>query len=604
MVSTTFPVEIVWVGQGGAEVYVVGDFPDWSVRHRLVERNEGVYRTTLALAPGLYRYKLLVNGAWHVDPYARIVDIAEGPANGVIAVGAASPPIYFAPDRRHVSLDENGALLVHAEIDIAELDLGYDLHLHGGTSPKPAAAHTLPLVLRGVREDRALVFASTPNAHGATHLSFGRTQRFAMPPARSALGAPPSWLDGAVIYGVFIDRWHRGRASGPERKMLAKTTPSTPFAFYGGDLDGVRESLAYFRDLGVTAIALSPVHTSHSPHRYDAVDLTTVDEKLGGARALTALLGDAHAQGLRVIVDVSLTHVSEKHAAFQDLLANQRASKFASWFRVHRFPVVARDGATFDHYYNCADQPWLDLDDAGARAHAIGAAVRLVELGVDGLRLDAMDDAPSSFWRELRAAVRARNPDALLLGEVVGDNLWTRAEERGADCITDFRIRDALTSFFARRTLDAASFLEALVFASHRTGAFASSFRVGFVDNHDTARFLSIAKDPAALRRALATLLFLEGTVWLGYGTDAELAAHKGEGALDASWPERMAMPALDVVQRTETYALLKRVCALRRAFDGPLTIERAHGTRLTLRRGKARLEVDRDAGEPVVTVD
>ena len=273
-------------------------------------------------------------------------------------------------------------------------------------------------------------------------------------------------------------------------------------------------------------------------------------------------------------------------------------------FHIKRYPVVARDRESVEIYYNASDQPWLALDDDDdtdrvddAREHVIKAALRLLAHGIDGLRLDAMDDAPQSFWSELRERVRFSHPSALLLGEVVTDSLWFQAEARGADVVTDFRIKNALVDFVAKRTIDARAFVDSWMFARHRTGAFDASFRLGFLDNHDTARFLSLAGgDVARLHIGLALLLFHDETAWVTYGTEAHLAAMRGERALDNAWLERLPMPDPATVT-TSTRALIRDLCALRRDMTreraGAVRVVVADGSRLLLARRSHELAVD-----------
>ncbi|HEY4221923.1 MAG TPA: alpha-amylase family glycosyl hydrolase [Myxococcota bacterium] len=573
----------------GAVVEVAGDFPvhgglpDFRRPLRLKEEQPGHFRIALDLAPGVYRYKFLVDGAWTLDAHGARVDECEGVTNNVLVVDGTAEPVRFAPDRRHaVRVDDR--VLARLESD--------------AVSPPPRVAlASMPLAVREVlrRGGRAL-YDVDANVHGSKDAALlVDGARFPLV-TRATSEAPPAWLEGAVIYGVLIDRWRRGSGSPSERRMLARTTPSTPHCFYGGDLDGVREHLSYIRDLGATAVALTPVQHSDSPHRYDGIDPLAVDERLGGARALDALVDAGDKLGLKLIVDASLTHVHEKHAAFQDLLARQSASPFASWFRVQQFPVRARDPSTVGLYYNVKSLVWLDLDGP-AREHAMQAALSLLNRGVHGLRLDAMNNAPARFWRELRARVRTHHPHALLLGELVTDDLASVAEERGCDVVTDFRMRDALVAF--ARSHDARAFVDAWTFARHRTGAFHASFRLGFLDNHDTARFLSLVKDERKLRVALAILLFAEETAWITYGTEAHLAAYTGERVLDASWPERIAMPEPGLVD-TATLTLIREACARRRALRGALSVLESDGARLVLARGDCTLTVDMRDGEPI----
>lgn len=592
-------VQFRFVGAPGARVEVVGDLPTWRTAHVLEERAPGEHALELMVAPGVHRYRFRVDGAWVSDPRAQLVDTTEGYHNAVLVVGGLAGPLVFSADRRHVQRGDDGALLVHAEL-VGDGPLPR-VWARVGEQTREA---TMVEVLR--RHDRRLLRAALqlPRGAGSFGFSVAPGRSFLLPDERRAEERAPAWLQGATLYGVFVDRWHRGRDSAPDPRQCARTTPSTPSTYYGGDLEGLRADLPQLAALGIDAVVLTPVHRAESAHRYDAIDILQVDPLLGGERALRHLCDDAHALGLRVIVDLSVTHVSDRHPAFRDVLEHQQASAFAPWFRVRAFPVRRRDGTTFEHYYDAPNLPWLNLESASpARAHALDAAARLIELGADGLRLDAMDDAPDSFWRALRRRVRAIDDDAVLLGEIVSDDLARRAEGGGVDLATDFRVRDALLGFFARRTLDAAGLVDALAFARHRTGAFPASFRLAFLDNHDTSRFLSTCRSPANLRGALAALCLLDETLWLTYGTEAELCTEHAEAPLDGAWPDRLPMPACASVD-TPTSRLLRRLLlARRRTTARAVVVEEAQGDRLVLARPGAagvRVVVERDR-EPAI---
>lgn len=586
------PVRFSLDGYPGRRVELCGDFPDFHVAHPLVEAAPGRHELELALEPGVYRYKLFVEGVgWLLDPAARLTERVEGVENGVLVVGGLAGPLVFAPDRRHVGLLEDGRALVRAEA------------LPGARLPEAAlllgdaAPVRVPLREALRRGDRVLLAGEGRYDVEAPPriLRFEGSPEIELPlPApRPAVSAPPAWLSGASLYAIFVDRWHRSPGSRPDPRASARSLPSRPSVYFGGDLDGVTESLGYLEDLGVDAILLSPIQRSETPHRYDGIDPCEVDPRLGGEPALLRLLEEAHRRSLRVLVDVSLTHVNHKHASFRDVLQRQQRSSYVSWFRIKRFPVRRRDPSTYEHYYQCHDLPWLNLDDDGAREHALEAALKLVRLGVDGLRLDAMLDAPPDFWRELRARARALKPEVALLGEVVGDHLAAFAEERACDVVTDFRDRDALVAFFAEGSIDAGELAARLAFAAHRAGAFDPAFRLSFLDTHDTARFLSLANDPRRLRAALLLLAFLPSTLHLTYGTERELAAFAGPAPFDGAWPERLAMPPLDE-PLGETGCVLRAALRARRALRGdgagPLEVLRADGPHLVVRRhGRTR---------------
>lgn len=578
----------------GHPVELCGDFPSWSRPFAMQETSPGRYEETLSLEPGIYRYKMRIDGhRWVLDPAADAVDHADGFENGLAVVGGSSPPLLFAPDRRHLLRGRDGRIVVHAE------------HL-GGSTPAPATVRVsatlregdpvgleAPLVEVGRRGALVQLRATLklPESHvgAGGELSFGarEAERFALPDAPGLLDEAPSRLRGAVLYAIFVDRFRRSPSSPPEPRAASRAAPSTAATFYGGDLDGIRESLGVIADLGATAIVLTPVHTSGSPHRYDAVDLQAIDPRIGGPEAFARLTSEAARRGLRVVVDAAFTHVNEAHPAFRDLLLRQERSPFAGWFRVRRFPVIARDTRTYQAYFGHAHLPMLDLANEDARAHVIAAARRLVSLGAGGLRLDAMEEAPDDLWVELRRACRAMAPELLFLGEIVGDRPSRYAGRRGVDTATDFGSRHLLVAFFARRAVDARQFWDDSAFSAHRTGPFDPAFRLLFLDNHDTARFRSICVKHDRLRLALVYLLTRPEPVWITCGTELGMAGGSTDARLEDVWPERMPMPDDDPSTRTralltalgrlrrEHPALLSEATSLRQAEGGLLVVDR-----------------------------
>jgi len=523
------------------------------------EVSPGHYACTLHLLPGIYRYKFRVDGReWVLDPHAPVVDWLEGAANGLCFVDGIAKPVWFAPDRRHVVQTLDGRFRLHAEVrGHNPLPTYVQLHTGKGT------VHHIPLQLQRHGADHTFLHADHVLPAPAKSLTFDGIHRVPLPPVRPALGAPPAWLHHAVFYAIFVDRWRRGAASPPDPRASPRTTLSTPDTFYGGDLDGITESLDGIRALGVDAVVLTPIHPSQSPHRYDGVDLLATDARLGGDAALERLLDRAHALGLKVVLDAAITHVHAEHPAFQDVLARQEKSPFAAWFQLKRFPVLRGDGSTYAHYYNNAQLPWLNLRPGPAREHVITAMERLVRMGADGLRLDAMNDAPDDFWAELRARVRALRDDVLLLGEVVSDNPARLAQECGVDTATDFGHKDACVTFFARSQTRAEDFRALLERLEHRMGPADPCFRLLFLDNHDTPRFMTLAANHDRVRVALAWLLLRPEPVWLTYGVELGMFGGRLVGDLDDAWPERLPMPPDS--QPTQTSALLQHLTALRR---------------------------------------
>ena len=95
-----------------------------------------------------------------------------------------------------------------------------------------------------------------------------------------------------------------------------------------GDLPGVRSRLPYLRRLGVDAIWLSPFYPSpQADAGYDVADYRAVDPLFGTLADFDGIVHDAHALGIRVIVDIVPNHTSDDHEWFQAALAAEPGSR-------------------------------------------------------------------------------------------------------------------------------------------------------------------------------------------------------------------------------------------------------------------------------------
>jgi len=105
----------------------------------------------------------------------------------------------------------------------------------------------------------------------------------------------PEWSKGAVMYQIFVDRFHNGDTSNDvvkhEYSYLGKTAMALPWGgdlahgdfcnFYGGDLKGIMDKMGYLKDLGVEVLYLNPIFVSPSSHKYDIQDYDYIDPHYG-----------------------------------------------------------------------------------------------------------------------------------------------------------------------------------------------------------------------------------------------------------------------------------------------------------------------------------
>ena len=297
----------------------------------------------------------------------------------------------------------------------------------------------------------------------------------------------PEWAKGAVFYQIFPDRFRNGdpkndptRESlelpikpGPDWKISSWTADwyardewekalgsdfyHTVFdRRYGGDLQGVIDKLDYLGELGINAIYFNPVFHARSMHKYDGSSYHHIDPHFGpdpqGDYAIIAretadpktwkwtaadklfleLLKQAHARGMRVVIDGVWNHTGRDFFAFKDVRRNQAKSPYKDWYAVASFddPRTKRNEFSYKGWWGYASLPVFAATTDGKDMHPapkayIFEATRRwmapngkVADGIDGWRLDVADERPAKFWADWNALVRQLNPDAYTTAEI------------------------------------------------------------------------------------------------------------------------------------------------------------------------------------------
>lgn len=330
--------------------------------------------------------------------------------------------------------------------------------------------------------------------------------------------APPQWAREAVIYHIFVDRFHPG-----EGRRWKQTRDLR--AVVGGTLWGVAQKLDYIAELGATAIWLSPVFPSPTVHGYDATDTFQVEARLGGGEALRAAVEAAHNRGLRVILDLVANHVSDRHPYFVDAL-HDPASPYRDWFTFDDSEVGYRT------FFGVGSMPQVNLAAPGARVWMLDVArYWLREFDIDGYRLDHAHGPGPGFWPEFWAACKAENPECFAFGEIVEPPERVRLYTGRLDGALDFHLADAFRRTFARGTwtrADFDTFVERhLAYFDHPDFLLPT-----FLDNHDIDRFLFVAgNDKDALREAAAVQMALPGPPVIYYGTEVGMLQAAGRAS-------------------------------------------------------------------------
>lgn len=319
----------------------------------------------------------------------------------------------------------------------------------------------------------------------------------------------PEWSESARLYQIFIDRFNPGCG----RDWLQTEDIRQPM---GGTLRGVTEKLGYIKELGFNAIWLTPIFKSPSHHGYDVCDYEQVEPRMGKEKDLRDLVKQAHALGMRVILDFVANHCSDQHPAFLKALAD-KTSEETRGFLWKRWP-------DYQSYAGVKTMPRLDLRlGTPARAHLLAAAQKWIGFGVDGYRLDVANGPDRDFWVDFQRACLEVDPECWIFGEVVGPASEQASLAGSMHGTLDFLTNQALRETFGTRTWPLArlaGFLE-----SYGQQFPAGFSRPAFIDNHDQNRFLFTAGESRiALHDALTLLYMLPGQPIVYYGTESGLS--------------------------------------------------------------------------------
>ena len=355
----------------------------------------------------------------------------------------------------------------------------------------------------------------------------------------------PEWAKHAVWYQIFPERFRNGDPSndppGTQKWTSAwfEKHPGETGKFYsdvwarryGGDIQGIREKLPYLRSLGINAIYLNPIFQAEDMHKYDTSDYRHVDEHFGVKGDIEALQGEtddpstwqwtasdkvfldflaeAHRQGFKVIIDGVFNHVGRKFWAFQDVIKNGKASKYASWFDITDWTPT--ENTPFHYHAWDKDNgalPALKKDPIlgiahGPREHIIAITRRWLApdgdptRGVDGFRLDAPEGIAHPFWAEWRQVVKSIKPDAYIDGEIWS---WAQSYLKGDqyDAVMNYQFAIASQQFFVNQKTaisvhDLNSRASQLIFNYPFQAALVNQ---NLFDSHDTDRVASMFVNP------------------------------------------------------------------------------------------------------------
>lgn len=342
------------------------------------------------------------------------------------------------------------------------------------------------------------------------------------------------WRAGAVVYQVFVDRFapsddlaskrHRYEAPKTLREWHEKPAKghfvpdagvwSHEIDFWGGDLASVRARLGHLEAISADVLYLNPIHLAYTNHKYDAADYLEISPEYGTRSDLRMLIGDAHARGIKIMLDGVFNHVGRRHRFFEDAMRSE-SSDYRSWFFIgSQYPNGYRGWA------DVANLPDLHVERDEVREHlwlGEASAVRsYLRDGIDGWRLDVASDLGPHFLRELTQAAHREKPGSAVVGEI-----WNAPAgwDRALDGILNMNARMILLDYCCGRS-DGATTADRLRDMVEDAGIEFVLRCWTTLENHDTERLAHAVADEGARRVAHTLQATLPGCPNLYYGQE------------------------------------------------------------------------------------
>jgi glycosidase len=356
-----------------------------------------------------------------------------------------------------------------------------------------------------------------------------------------------------VMYLIMIDRFSDGDpANNDPPQSRGIYDRKNQFYYHGGDLQGVIDRLPYLKDLGVTAVWLTPWYDNYDHpnvielkedkpstgfHGYNPQDFYAVEEHFGTLAKLRELVDAAHRSGIKIIQDEVVNHTGPYHPWVEDpptptwfngTKTNHLKNVFQTWVLHDPRPVEKLKRETMEGWF-LDFLPDLNQKDPEVSRYLIQNTLWWIgTTGLDGIRMDTWQYVPDTFWRDWNAALKREFPGFKVVGEVKdGDVVHTSffqggrvrfdGVDSGLDSLLDFPLFYPIRHAFAEgHRLDEIPKTLAKDYLYNNP-----EILVTLLGGHDDGRFMSEkGATLAGLKLANAFVLTTRGVPQLYYGDE------------------------------------------------------------------------------------
>ena len=431
----------------------------------------------------------------------------------------------------------------------------------GGAQVQPVGSGFRVLGMPKVSAGGTYMFvdiAILPNARpGARTLKISNASgsaeaRWEILPRLNRSGSFQGFSADDVMYLIMIDRFSDGdQANNDPPQSRGLYDRQNKYYYHGGDLQGVIDRLPYLKDLGVTALWLTPWYDNYDRlneielkegkpctgfHGYNPQDFYSVEEHFGSLEKLQELVSAAHKLGIKIVQDEVVNHTGPYHPWVDDpptpnwfngTKQKHLANVFQTWTLHDPRPVALLKKQTMEGWF-LDFLPDLNQNDPEVARYLIQNTLWWIGVsGTDGIRMDTWQYVPNTFWHQWTAAIKREYPKFTVVGEVKdGDVVHTSyfqggvvrdGADSGLDSLLDFPLFYAIRHAFAEgKGLDEVPKTLAKDYLYSKP-----NILVTLLGGHDDGRFMSEhGASIAGLKLANAFVLTTRGVPQLYYGDE------------------------------------------------------------------------------------
>lgn len=360
-----------------------------------------------------------------------------------------------------------------------------------------------------------------------------------------------------AIYLIMPDRFVNGDVSNDSIAGYSDSMQKIQYqGRAGGDLQGIINKLDYIKELGFTAIWLTPVvenNTFRSYHGYAATDFYKVDPRLGTNELYKKLVEEAHKRNLKIIFDHVANHCSDDHPWMKNL-------PMKNWFNGTKenhleanhnkmvFTDIHADSTTIkqvEQGWFVNSMPDLNQENIYVQNYIIQNTIWWMEYaGFDGIREDTYPYNNQIFMSRWAKTILNEYPTTNIVGEVwTGEVDFLSTYQKNnpfkkmntyLPSVTDFALRDVLIRFVEGKDNTYQIFN---VLAKDYLYTDATQL-LTFVDNHDLPRLMYFAKGNIQKAKMAYDILFtVRGIPQIFYGSEIGMVGTDDHGSLRIPFP-------------------------------------------------------------------